>query len=89
VDVLIEDPFGGSPYLVLIETLDESDLASHFTYKERQFLNQLLPVLFPSEILETQTGPCGSIVTANAVECSSIRFPAGGIPIQTLGSGVF
>jgi len=61
VDVLIEDPFGGSPYLVPIEiqicpleayigTLDDSDFASHYAYKERQFLNKLLPVLFPSEI---------------------------------------
>ncbi len=61
VDVLIEDPFGASPYLVPIEiqicpleayigTLHDSDSANHFAYKERQFLNQLLPVLFPSEI---------------------------------------
>ena len=61
VDVLIEDPSGASPYLVpveiqicpletYIETLHDSDFASHLAYKERQFLNQLLPVLFPSEI---------------------------------------
>jgi len=61
VDVLIEDPFGASPYLIpveiqicpleaYVETLHDSDFASHLAYKERQFLNQLLPVLFPAEI---------------------------------------
>jgi hypothetical protein len=61
VDVLIEDPFGASPYLVPVEiqicpldaylgTLHESDFTSRFAQKERQFLNQLLPVLFPVEI---------------------------------------
>jgi len=61
VDIPIEDPLGASPYLVPIEiqicqleayigTLLDSDSASHSAYKERQFLNQLLPVLFPSDI---------------------------------------
>lgn len=61
VDVLMEDPSSSSPYLFSVEiqifpleaylrTLYDAHFASHTAYKKRQFLNELLPLLFPPEI---------------------------------------
>jgi hypothetical protein len=61
VDILVDDPWGAGPYLFPIEiqiypleaylrTLQDSHFASHNAYKQRQFLRDLLPLLFPPEI---------------------------------------
>jgi len=61
VDVLVEDPSAGSPYLFPVEiqilpfgtylrTRSGADFASHTAYKQRQFASTLLPTLFPPEI---------------------------------------
>lgn len=58
VDVLMADPAGDIPYLFPVEvqiypleaylrTLQDVHFASHTAYKRRQFLLDLLPVLFP------------------------------------------
>jgi hypothetical protein len=57
----MEDPSSSSPYLFSVEiqifpleaylrTLYDAHFASHTAYKKRQFLNELLPLLFPPEI---------------------------------------
>jgi len=61
VDVLMPDPAGDSPYLFPVEvqiypreaylrTLHDAHYLSHTAYKRRQFLHDLLPVLFPSSV---------------------------------------
>lgn len=61
VDVLMDDPSAGAPYLVSVEiqifpleaylaTLYDAHFASHAAYKRRQFLHELLPILFPRAI---------------------------------------
>jgi hypothetical protein len=61
VDVLMEDPSSETPYLFSVEiqiypleaylrTLCDAHFASHTAYKKRQFLNELLPLLFPSAL---------------------------------------
>jgi hypothetical protein len=61
VDVLMPDPAGETPYLFPVEvqiypleaylrTLHDAHFASHTAYKRRQFLLDLLPVLFPPAI---------------------------------------
>jgi len=61
VDVLIDDPSSDRPYFFSVEiqifpladylsTLYDTHFASHSAYKKRQFLNELLPVLFPAGI---------------------------------------
>jgi hypothetical protein len=61
VEVLTEDEAGASPYFFGVEvqifpleaylrTLHAEHFASHYAYKRRQFLIDLLPLLFPSEI---------------------------------------
>lgn len=61
VDVLMEDPSSTTPYLFSVEiqiypleaylrTLYDAHFASHTAYKKRQFLNELLPLLFPPGI---------------------------------------
>ena len=61
VDILMDDPSSDVPYLFSVEvqifpleaylsTLYDSHFASHAAYKRRQFLNELLPILFPSAI---------------------------------------
>jgi hypothetical protein len=61
VDVLVDDPARSSPYLFPVEiqiypleaylsTLHDAHFASHAAYKRRQFLKDLLPVLFPAEV---------------------------------------
>ena len=61
VDILMDDPSSDVPYLFSVEiqifpleaylsTLYDTHFASHAAYKRRQFLNELLPILFPSEI---------------------------------------
>jgi hypothetical protein len=61
VDILIEDPSAPSPYLFSVEiqifpleaylrTRYDEHFASHMAYKKRQFLHDLLPLLFPVEV---------------------------------------
>ena len=61
VDVLMRDESGAGPYLFPVEvqiypleaylrTLHDAHFASHTAYKRRQFLVDLLPLLFPSVI---------------------------------------
>ena len=61
VDILMDDPSSDVPYLFSVElqifpleaylsTLYDAHFASHAAYKRRQFLNELLPILFPSGI---------------------------------------
>jgi hypothetical protein len=61
VDILMDDPSADVPYLFSVEiqifpleaylsTLYDTHFASHTAYKRRQFLHELLPVLFPSAI---------------------------------------
>jgi hypothetical protein len=61
VDILIDDPASHRPYLFSVEiqifplrdyltTLYDAHFASHSAYKRRQFLHQLLPILFPAAI---------------------------------------
>jgi hypothetical protein len=61
VDVLMPDPAGDSPYLFPVEvqvypleaylrTLHDAHYASHTAYKQRQFLLDLLPALFPEAV---------------------------------------
>lgn len=61
VDVLIADPASESPYQVPVEvqiypleayldTLSGQGMVSHRAYKRRQFLGELLPILFPDTI---------------------------------------
>lgn len=61
VDVLMADPSSHAPYQVPVEvqiypleayldTLSGQGLASHRAYKRRQFLSELLPILFPATI---------------------------------------
>ncbi|MBN1826986.1 MAG: hypothetical protein JW958_12050 [Candidatus Eisenbacteria bacterium] len=64
--VLTEDPIEETPYLFSVEiqiypieeylrTLQDGHFASHNAYKKRQFLNDLLPVLFPPDAFEGET----------------------------------
>ncbi len=66
VEVLTEDEAGASPYFFGVEvqifpleaylrTLHARHFASHYAYKRRQFLLDLLPLLFPSEIYGKET----------------------------------
>lgn len=66
VDVLTEDPISPAPYFFSVEvqifplenylrTLHARHFASHYAYKKRQFLHDLLPMLFPSEIYGKET----------------------------------
>lgn len=61
VYILHEDPHHSVPYLFSVEvqifpvedylrTLYDSYFASHTSYKRRQFLKELLPLLFPAEV---------------------------------------
>jgi hypothetical protein len=61
VDILMDDPSSDVPYLFPVEiqifpleaylsTLYDTHFASHSAYKRRQFLHELLPVLFPPAI---------------------------------------
>ncbi|MFH1278404.1 MAG: hypothetical protein ABIK65_08500 [Candidatus Eisenbacteria bacterium] len=66
VDVLTDDPPNPEPYFFSVEvqifplenyirTLHARHFASHYAYKKRQFLHDLLPMLFPSEIYGKET----------------------------------
>ena len=61
VDILMDDPSSDVPYLFSVEiqifpleayltTLYDTHFASHSAYKKRQFLHELLPILFPSDL---------------------------------------
>jgi hypothetical protein len=61
VDILMDDPSSDVPYLFSVEiqifplqaylsTLYDTHFASHAAYKRRQFLHELLPILFPSSL---------------------------------------
>ena len=61
VDILTNDPSSDVPYLfsveiqifpleAYLETLYDAHFASHAAYKRRQFLHELLPILFPAGI---------------------------------------
>ena len=61
VDILMDDPSTDVPYLFSVEvqifplpaylsTLYDTHFASHTAYKRRQFLHELLPILFPASI---------------------------------------
>ena len=72
VDVLCEDDPSAAPYLFPVElqiydlesylqTLHDAHYASHTSYKRRQFLDELLPALFPAEVFaETGSAPVDS-----------------------------
>jgi hypothetical protein len=71
VDILMDDPSSDRPYLFPVEiqifplpaylgTLYDAHFASHSAYKRRQFLNELLPILFPEEIFGGGTFPRSS-----------------------------
>ncbi len=66
VDILMDDPSSFAPYLFSVEiqifplkaylsTLYDTHFAGHAAYKRRQFLNELLPILFPSAIYGGET----------------------------------
>jgi hypothetical protein len=66
VDILMDDPSSFAPYLFSVEiqifplaaylsTLYDTQFAGHSAYKRRQFLNELLPILFPSAIYGGET----------------------------------
>jgi hypothetical protein len=77
VDILTEDPTAPSPYLYSVEiqifpveeylrTLFDATYVGHDAYKRRQFLHDILPLLFPAEVfgpheglLERVTGTTG------------------------------
>jgi hypothetical protein len=72
-DILMDDPSSDAPYLFSVEiqifpleaylsTLYDTHFASHSAYKKRQFLHDLLPVLFPSDIY----GGEGVVLTSGA-----------------------
>ncbi len=61
VDILMDDPSSDVPYLFSVEiqifpleaylrTLYDTHFASHAAYKRRQFLHELLPILFPQSL---------------------------------------
>ena len=61
VDILLDDPSSDRPYFTSVEiqifpladylsTLYDAHFASHESYKRRQFLHELLPILFPAGI---------------------------------------
>ncbi len=61
VDILVDDSGKAAPYLFPVEiqiypvedylrTLYDTHFASHTSYKRRQFLQELMPLLFPAEI---------------------------------------
>jgi hypothetical protein len=61
VDILMDDPSSDVPYLFSVEiqifpleaylnTLYDTHFASHAAYKRRQFLHELLPILFPASL---------------------------------------
>jgi hypothetical protein len=61
VDILMDDPSSDVPYMFSVEiqifpleaylsTLYDTHFASHAAYKRRQFLHELLPILFPSSL---------------------------------------
>jgi hypothetical protein len=61
VDILMDDASSDVPYLFSVEiqifpleayltTLYDTHFASHAAYKKRQFLHELLPILFPSDL---------------------------------------
>lgn len=66
VDILLDDPSSDVPYLFPVEiqifpleaylsTLYDTHFASHAAYKRRQFLHELLPILFPPAIYGGET----------------------------------
>lgn len=66
VDILVEDASSPTPYLFSVEiqifpieaylrTLYDEDFASHTAYKRRQFLHDLVPLLFPAELYGQET----------------------------------
>jgi len=74
VDILMDDPSSDVPYLFSVEiqifpleaylsTLYDTHFASHAAYKRRQFLHELLPILFPSSIY----GGSAAVVSEGAV----------------------
>jgi hypothetical protein len=76
VDVLVDDPSGATPYLFAVEvqiypveaylrTLGDAHFASHTAYKKRQFLLDLLPLLFPPSIFGTHRAPETELETAS------------------------
>ncbi|HJQ97126.1 MAG TPA: hypothetical protein VJ826_02375 [Candidatus Polarisedimenticolaceae bacterium] len=67
VDILTGDPSSDVPYLfsveiqifpleAYLETLYDAHFASHAAYKRRQFLHELLPILFPATIYGVDGG---------------------------------
>ena len=78
-DVLMDDPASEVPYLFSVEiqiypleaylrTLYDEHFASHAAYKRRQFLHDLLPVLFPEEIYGSVTALAGLDVNGNGAD---------------------
>jgi len=70
LEILMDDPGSDVPYLFSVEiqifplaaylsTLYDTHFASHTAYKQRQFLHELLPILFPSSIY----GGAGAVVS--------------------------
>lgn len=67
MDVLVEDSAGSPPYLCAVElqilplepylrTVHEGHLANHAAYKQRQLIEDLVPILFPAEVYGAPTG---------------------------------
>ena len=67
VDVLVDDPTAAIPYFFAVElqiypleayleTIHDAHYASHTAYKRRQFLFDLLPLLFPASIYGDHAG---------------------------------
>ncbi len=76
VYILNEDPSHSTPYLFSVEvqifpvkdylrTLYDSHFASHTSYKRRQFLRELLPLLFPAEVYGEEINLLQSLANEN------------------------
>ncbi len=81
VDILIEDPSNATPYMFSVEiqiypvddylrTLYDSHFASHTSYKRRQFLRELLPLLFPAKVYGEEI----NLITSLASENGRLEF---------------
>jgi len=76
VYILTDDPAHSMPYLFSVEiqifpvddylrTLYDSHFASHTSYKRRQFLRELLPLLFPAEVYGEEINLIASFANEN------------------------
>ncbi len=86
VDILTEDRNAPSPYLFSVEvqiypldsylrTLYDADYVGHDAYKRRQFLNDLLPVLFPVEVFGAHGDLLQNLNGSMPIDPASIHRP--------------